>query len=69
MTLSSSRLTPGPRRPLSWVERTTGLVAFHRVLLRRTWRGEAVSRFLVDAGFLSRDAGTYWRTGGSVSDE
>lgn len=29
----------------------------------------AVRRYLVDAGFLSRDAGTYWRTGGSVSDE
>ena len=53
MTLSSSRLTPGPRRPLSWVERTTGLVAFHRVLLRRTWRGEAVSRFLTPVLFLA----------------
>ena len=53
MTLSSSRLTPGPRRPLSWVVRTTGLVAFHRVLLRRTWRGEAVSRFLTPVLFLA----------------
>jgi hypothetical protein len=25
-----------------------------------------VRRYLVDAGFLSRDAGVYWRTGGSV---
>jgi hypothetical protein len=28
----------------------------------------ALRRFLVDEGFLSRDAGVYWRTGGSVDD-
>ena len=28
-----------------------------------------VRRYLVDAGFLSREAGRYWRTGGSVTDE
>jgi hypothetical protein len=26
----------------------------------------ALRRYLVDEGFLSRDDGTYWRTGGSV---
>src|SRR3982750_2556574 len=26
----------------------------------------ALRRYLVDEGFLSRDAGVYWRTGGSV---
>lgn len=50
---ASSRLTPGPRRPLSWVDRTRGLLAFHRVLLKRTWRGEAVSRFLTPVLFLA----------------
>jgi hypothetical protein len=25
-------------------------------------------RYLVDEGFLSRDAGIYWRTGGTVDD-
>jgi hypothetical protein len=28
----------------------------------------ALRRYLVDEGFLSRDAGFYWRTGGSVED-
>jgi hypothetical protein len=26
----------------------------------------ALRRYLVDEGFLSREAGTYWRTGGTV---
>jgi hypothetical protein len=26
----------------------------------------ALRRYLVDEGFLTRDAGTYWRTGGTV---
>ncbi len=26
----------------------------------------ALRRYLVDEGFLTREAGTYWRTGGSV---
>ena len=26
----------------------------------------ALRRYLVDEGFLARDAGTYWRIGGSV---
>ena len=29
----------------------------------------ALRRYLVDEGFLSRDAGVYWRTGGSVPVE
>jgi hypothetical protein len=28
----------------------------------------ALRRYLVDEGFLSRDGGIYWRTGGSVED-
>ena len=28
----------------------------------------SLRRYLVDEGFLSRDAGIYWRTGGSVED-
>jgi hypothetical protein len=28
----------------------------------------ALRRHLVDEGFLSREAGTYWRSGGSVPD-
>jgi hypothetical protein len=28
----------------------------------------ALRRYLVDEGFLSRDGGTYWRTGGTVED-
>lgn len=45
-TVSQSRLVPGARRPLSVVERTWGLMGFHLTLLRRTWRGMVVSRFL-----------------------
>ena len=28
----------------------------------------ALRRYLVDEGFLSRDGGVYWRTGGTVDD-
>jgi hypothetical protein len=28
----------------------------------------ALRRYLVDEGFLSREAGVYWRTGGTVDD-
>jgi hypothetical protein len=28
----------------------------------------ALRRYLVDVGFLSRDGGVYWRTGGTVED-
>jgi hypothetical protein len=28
----------------------------------------ALRRYLVDEGFLSRDGGIYWRTGGTVED-
>jgi len=28
----------------------------------------ALRRYLVDEGFLTREAGTYWRTGGTVAD-
>jgi hypothetical protein len=51
---------PGRRYP----ERTVNAI------LRR-WHDDpaALRRYLVDEGFLSRDAGVYWRTGGSVSVE
>ena len=48
-----SRLVHGERRPLSAVERTWGLVGFHLTLLRRTWRGLVVSRFLTPVLFLA----------------
>ena len=51
--LATSRLTPGPRRPLSLGERTSGLVGFHLTLLRRTWKGVAISRFLTPVLFLA----------------
>lgn len=48
-----SRLAAGPRPPLSWGERTAGLLAFHLTLAKRTWRGQIVSRFLTPVFFLA----------------
>ena len=48
---------PGVRYPESEVSAL--LKAFHPDYA-------ALRRYLVDEGFLSRDGGTYWRTGGSV---
>jgi hypothetical protein len=37
------------------------------VLLREFWHDHAaLRRYLVDEGFLTRDNGEYWRSGGTV---
>jgi hypothetical protein len=38
----------------------------NEVLLRFNDDYAALRRYLVDEGFLSRDAGVYWRSGGTV---
>lgn len=50
---TSNRLLAGVRTPLSWAERTGGILAFHTTLLRRTWRGDVVSAFLTPILFLA----------------
>ena len=39
----------------------------NRILKRYNDDYATLRRYLVDEGFLSRDAGKYWRTGGTVS--
>jgi hypothetical protein len=41
----------------------------NRVLARWHPDTAALRRYLVDEGFLDRDGGQYWRTGGTVPDE
>lgn len=48
-----SRLVAGERPPLSTLERTRGVLTFHTTLLRRTWLGGVVSRFLTPVLFLA----------------
>jgi hypothetical protein len=38
----------------------------NEVLVRYNSDYAALRRYLVDEGFMSRDAGLYWRTGGTV---
>ncbi|MDP9233795.1 MAG: DUF2087 domain-containing protein, partial [Actinomycetota bacterium] len=39
----------------------------NRILKRYHDDYATLRRYLVDEGFLSRDAGKYWRTGGTVA--
>lgn len=53
----AGRFEPGRRYPEPAVNEM--LAAFHQDYA-------ALRRFLVDEGFLARDGGVYWRTGGTV---
>ncbi len=50
---TAARLEPGTRPPLTWAERTGGILFFHATVLRRTWRGDVVSAFLTPVLFLA----------------
>ena len=55
----AQRFEPGERYPETEVNRR--LREAHEDVA-------ALRRYLVDEGFLSRDGGIYWRTGGTVED-
>jgi lipooligosaccharide transport system permease protein len=49
----STRLSAGPRRPLTGAERIGALLGYHGVVLRRVWRASVVSRVLTPVLFLA----------------
>ena len=53
-------------RRIMWVGAETlgGITIGQRHADTAAWR-----RYLVDVGFLDREAGVYWRSGGSVTSE
>jgi lipooligosaccharide transport system permease protein len=50
---ASARLALGPRRPMTWAERTRAMLGYHGTVLRRTWKGGVFSRFLTPVLFLA----------------
>ena len=48
----SGRLVPGPRPPMSIVERLGAAMGHHVAVYRSTWKGSIISRFLEPLFFL-----------------